>query len=136
MGLLPLGILGTPTVGNYGYRMSKAAVVSFGHALANDLRERGIAVLIASPGRVDTPLVRQVLAEGRVSEKILESAIDIETAGRLLRDRLDELTLDQSPLFQRDPEGNPAIPESVREQLLEANSAQAAAGAQPLLDRR
>src|SRR2546423_655684 len=43
MGLVPLGVLGTKTVGNYGYRMSKAALVSFGHGLAHDVRDRGIS---------------------------------------------------------------------------------------------
>jgi NAD(P)-dependent dehydrogenase (short-subunit alcohol dehydrogenase family) len=124
MGVIPLGILGTRTFGNYGYRMSKAAIVSFGHALANDVRDREISVLIASPGRVDTPLVRRVLEEGRATESILDSCLDIHTVGRLFRDRLDELTVEDSPAWQRDPEGNPVLPAEIRAELIDVNAVQ------------
>jgi NAD(P)-dependent dehydrogenase (short-subunit alcohol dehydrogenase family) len=128
MGLLPLGILGMRTVGNYGYRMSKAALVSFGHALANDVRDRGIAVALTSPGRVDTDMLRDVYAQGRTSKAAIDEALGVFEAGRMLRDRMDELTLDQSPAFQRDPQGNPAIPAGVLRQLQEANATQVRQG--------
>jgi NAD(P)-dependent dehydrogenase (short-subunit alcohol dehydrogenase family) len=124
MGAIPLGIMATQTYGNYGYRMSKAALISFGHALANDVRGRGISVLIASPGRVDTPLVRNVLAQGRATPAILDSCIDIETAGRLFRDRLDELVVDASPAYQCDPYGKPAVDAGIRAALIELNEVQ------------
>lgn len=132
MGLLPLGILNTRTVGNYGYRMSKAALVSFAHALAHDVRDRGISVAITSPGRVDTSMLRDVLAEGRTTQAAVDEAVDPLTAARMLCDRVDALTLDDSPAFHRDPQGNPAIPPSVLLDLQEANIAQTAQGAQML----
>lgn len=124
MGLVPFGILGARTVGNYGYRMSKAALISFGHALAGDVRERGIAVALASPGRVDTPMLRTVYSEGRTSKAAIDEAADIYAVGRMLRTRMDELTLDHSPAFQRDPEGNLAVPPHILRLLQEANSTQ------------
>jgi NAD(P)-dependent dehydrogenase (short-subunit alcohol dehydrogenase family) len=42
--------------GEYGYRMSKAAVNAAGMSLARDLRPRGIAVAIIHPGMVDTDM--------------------------------------------------------------------------------
>jgi NAD(P)-dependent dehydrogenase (short-subunit alcohol dehydrogenase family) len=128
MGLLPLGILGIRTTGNYGYRMSKAALVSFGLGLAQDIRDRGIAVAITSPGRVDTDMLRDVFAQGRASKAAIDEAVSILDAGRMLRDRIDELTLEQSPAFQRDPEGNPAIPADIMRLLQDANSTQVRQG--------
>lgn len=43
--------------GYYGYRASKAAVNAIGKSLANDLRERGIAVFLLHPGFVATDMV-------------------------------------------------------------------------------
>jgi NAD(P)-dependent dehydrogenase (short-subunit alcohol dehydrogenase family) len=135
MGLLPLGILGARTVGNYGYRMSKAALISFGLALAQDVRDRGIAVALTSPGRVDTDLLRNVYAEGRASKGAINEAISIFEAGRMLRGRMDELRLEDSPAFQRDPQGNPAIPPDVLRLLQEANSTQFRQGGEMATDR-
>lgn len=130
LGMLPLGILKTQPVSNYGYRMSKAALVSLGHALAHELHPRGIAVAIVSPGAVDTDMLRTVAARAGALEAAHSGARDIFEAGRLLRDRLDRLTLAQSPAYDRDPQGNPALPEDLREQLLAINSAQAAQAGQ------
>lgn len=124
MGLIPLGVLGVRTVGNYGYRMSKAALISFGHALAHDVRERGIAVAITSPGRVDTGMLRTVFAEGRASASAVSTAADIYEVGRLLRARMDKLRIEESPAFDRDAEGNAAVPAEVSRLLREANSTQ------------
>jgi len=126
MGLLPLGILKTPPISNYGYRMSKAALVSFGHALGYELLPRGIAVAIVSPGAVDTDMLRTVATRAGALEAAQSSARDIFEAGRVLRERMDHLTLAQSPAYDRDPEGNPALPDYLREQLLAINSVQAA----------
>ncbi|WP_157221098.1 SDR family NAD(P)-dependent oxidoreductase [Flavisphingomonas formosensis] len=126
MGLLPLGILRTAPISNYGYRMSKAALVSFGHALAHEIAPRGIAVAIVSPGAVDTDMLRTVAARSGALEAARSSARDIFEAGRILRDRMDRLTLDHSPAYDRDPEGNAAIPEEIRQSLLVINSAQTA----------
>jgi NAD(P)-dependent dehydrogenase (short-subunit alcohol dehydrogenase family) len=103
--------------GNYGYRMSKAALVSFGQGLARDVRERGISVALMSPGAVDTELLQQVFAEGRTTQAVMDVARDIYTVGRLLRERIDELTLEKSPAWQRSPLGELAIPEELATQL-------------------
>jgi NAD(P)-dependent dehydrogenase (short-subunit alcohol dehydrogenase family) len=103
--------------GNYGYRMSKAALVSFGQGLARDVKQRGIAVALTSPGAVDTPLLRQVFAEGRTTQAVMDAAKDIYTVGRLLRERIDELTLEKSPAWLRSPLGDLAIPEELAAQL-------------------
>ena len=42
--------------GHYGYRMSKAAVNAAGVSLAQDLGERGIAVVLLHPGYVKTEM--------------------------------------------------------------------------------
>jgi len=95
--------------GNYGYWMAKAALASFGHGLARDVRERGIAVIISAPGPTDTPMLRNVHAEGR-TPLLPGDAADPYEIGRLFRDRIDELTLDASPAWQAGPRGEPAAP--------------------------
>ena len=97
-----------PSPGNFGYRMSKAALTSFGHGLARAVRDRGIAVLLSSPGPVDTDMLRGVAAEGRSSYRPEDAAQAIDVA-RLFRDRVDELTLADSPAWQARPTGEPAI---------------------------
>jgi NAD(P)-dependent dehydrogenase (short-subunit alcohol dehydrogenase family) len=100
-------VVPTHSLGNYGYRMSKAALTSFGAGLARDVRDRGISVVISSPGAVDTPMLRQVFAEGRTSQRVVDAAQDLYDVGRLFRDRLDELTLEDSPAWQSRPTGEP-----------------------------
>ena len=92
----------THSAGNYDYRMSKAALTSFGLGLARDLRERGVAVVISSPGPVDTPMLRAVHRQGRtpLDPSDAPSALAV---GRLFRDRIDELTLAASPAWQAGP---------------------------------
>ena len=97
-----------PSTGNYGYRMSKAALTSFGHGLARAVRDRGIAVLMSSPGAVDTDMLRRVNAEGRSSLHAGDAAQPLDVA-RQFRDRIDELTLEDSPAWQSKPTGEPAI---------------------------
>lgn len=93
-----------PSAGNYGYRMSKAALVSFAFGLARDLRDRGIAVLVAHPGPIDTDMLREVAAAGRTSFDPDDAPSALAVA-RLLRARVDELTLDRSPAWHEDPLG-------------------------------
>jgi len=95
-----------PSIGNYGYRMSKAALTSFGFGLARDLRERGIAVLICSPGPVDTDMLRGVAAEGRTTFDP-DRAPSAQTVAALLLDRMDALTLEDSPIWDEKPTGEP-----------------------------
>jgi NAD(P)-dependent dehydrogenase (short-subunit alcohol dehydrogenase family) len=56
---------GRPKQGSYGYKMSKAALNMFGHVLAEELRPRGVNVLLVSPGPVDTDLLKAVHGAGR-----------------------------------------------------------------------
>jgi NAD(P)-dependent dehydrogenase (short-subunit alcohol dehydrogenase family) len=51
--------------GGYGYKMSKAAVNMLGQVLADEVRPRGISVLLVNPGPVDTDLLRAVFGSGR-----------------------------------------------------------------------
>nr|WP_255505391.1 SDR family oxidoreductase [Alkalisalibacterium limincola] len=68
--------------------MSKAAVNAAGKSLANDLRERGIAVALLHPGFVQTDMVG---GRGDVSA-------DHAAAGLVAR--VDELTLETTGCFR------------------------------------
>jgi NAD(P)-dependent dehydrogenase (short-subunit alcohol dehydrogenase family) len=93
-----------PSIGNYGYRMSKAALLSFGFGLARDLRERGVAVLVCSPGPVDTDLLRRVADEGRTPFDP-SAAPSPEAVATQLVARMDALTLEASPVWDDTPTG-------------------------------
>jgi NAD(P)-dependent dehydrogenase (short-subunit alcohol dehydrogenase family) len=73
--------------GNYGYRMSKAAVNMAGVNLALDLKSRGIAVAILHPGMVRTGM------------GFSPQAVEPEGAARRLMARIDELTIEESGKF-------------------------------------
>ncbi|GAB2701335.1 SDR family oxidoreductase [Aliiglaciecola sp. 3_MG-2023] len=73
--------------GYYGYRMSKAALNAVGVSMANDLKERGIAVALLHPGYVQTEMVSY---GGDISAQ--------DAAGRLLT-RIEELNLDNTGSF-------------------------------------
>ncbi len=73
--------------GRYGYRISKAAVNMVGVNLANDLRERGVAVIILHPGYVRTGLTG------------MNGDIDPDQAAAGLIARIDDLTLQNSGSF-------------------------------------
>ena len=73
--------------GDYGYRMSKAALNAAGVSLAHDLRPYGIAVAILHPG-----FVRTDMTAGAGSLEPSESAA-------LLLQRMDELTMQTSGGF-------------------------------------
>jgi NAD(P)-dependent dehydrogenase (short-subunit alcohol dehydrogenase family) len=73
--------------GNYGYRMSKAAVNMAGVNLALDLKPRGIAVAILHPGMVRTDMVAS------------PQAVDPADSARRLMARIDELTLERTGKF-------------------------------------
>lgn len=74
--------------GSYGYRMSKAALNAAGVSLANDLKPRGIAVGLLHPGFVKTSLVNH------------QGDIDTTEAASLLKQRIDELSLDNTGSFR------------------------------------
>ena len=72
--------------GNYGYRMSKAAVNMAGKNLAIELADRGIAVMLLHPGLVATEMTGGV-------------GIDAEESVAGLINRIDNLTLENSGSF-------------------------------------
>ena len=78
------------SLGNYGYRMSKAALNAFGFLLAEELRPRGIAVLVVNPGVMDTDMHRSVLAAGRGNPS--RGVAPVEAAREVVA-RLDELSM-------------------------------------------
>lgn len=97
-----------PSQGNHGYRMAKAALTSFGNAVGRQVRDRGIAVLISDPGPVDTDALRKSARIGRTTYNPDEAPKPIEIA-RMFCDRVDELTLEDSPAWQVRPTGEPAL---------------------------
>lgn len=99
-----LNLGAVPSTGNYGYRMSKSALVSFGGGIARDLRDQGVAVAIVDPGPVATDLLREVADQGRTSYDPAD-APSAEEIGRKLVDRAEELTLAESPSWQQTPDG-------------------------------
>jgi NAD(P)-dependent dehydrogenase (short-subunit alcohol dehydrogenase family) len=73
--------------GNYGYRMSKAAVNMAGVNLALDLKGRGVAVAILHPGMVRTGMGGS------------PQAVEPADAARRLMARIDELTIEHTGKF-------------------------------------
>lgn len=83
-----VGSLGDNTSGgNYGYRVSKAAVNMVGVNLAHDLRTREIALMLLHPGLVATEMTG-----GR--------GIEPAVAARRLIARMDELSMDDTGTFR------------------------------------
>lgn len=74
--------------GYYGYRMSKAAVNAAGKSLAEDLRGRGVAVIILHPGFVRTDMTNR------------RGDVEPQDAARGLLARVDELTIDRTGEFR------------------------------------
>ncbi len=77
----------------YGYRMSKAAANMLGVSLAQDLKERGVAVALLHPGMVNTQLVPNL------PEHVRGQLIEPEEAARGLLARMDTLTLETTGRF-------------------------------------
>jgi len=73
--------------GHYGYRMSKAAVNAAGVSLAQDLKGRGISVVLLHPGYVQTDMTRH------------QGTVDPADAAAGLLQRIDELTLESTGQF-------------------------------------
>lgn len=73
--------------GSYGYRMSKAAVNIAGVSLAQDLKERGIAVALLHPGFVRTEMTGN------------QGNMEPDEAAQGLIARLDELSLENTGRF-------------------------------------
>jgi NAD(P)-dependent dehydrogenase (short-subunit alcohol dehydrogenase family) len=83
-------------LGSYGYRMSKAGINTFGFLLASEVKPRGIAVRIISPGPVDTDMTRDITGAGVVTANKPGQMPDIVTAGNKVLSQLDELTLEDT----------------------------------------
>ena len=73
--------------GNYGYRMSKAALNVAGVALARDLKRDGIAVALLHPGWVQTSMTRG------------KGSLTPQQSARGLVERIDALTLQETGGF-------------------------------------
>lgn len=80
--------------GSYGYRMSKAGINTFGFLLASELRSRGVAVRIISPGPVDTDMTRVIGGAGVVLASDPGQMPDIVTVGTKVMSQIDGLTLE------------------------------------------
>jgi len=90
--LLPNGasiILSASMVGSKGlpaysvYSATKAAVRSFARTWTTDLKERRIRVNAVSPGSIDTPASRELLASSEVGEKRKQMVAESVPLGRL-----------------------------------------------------
>lgn len=73
--------------GRYGYRMSKAALNAAGKSLAEDLKDRGIAVALLHPGLVGTEMI------GGAGD------ITPDEAAARLAERIKELNLSNTGTF-------------------------------------
>lgn len=83
-----MGSIGDNTSGGeYGYRMSKAALNAAGVSLAHDLKPRGVAVVILHPGSVRTEMTHG------------QGMIAVDVAARGLLQRIDELRLETTGRF-------------------------------------
>jgi NAD(P)-dependent dehydrogenase (short-subunit alcohol dehydrogenase family) len=74
--------------GNYGYRMSKAAVNMAGTNLALDLKPKGVAVAILHPGMVRTDMTGSY------------ASVTPELSAERLVARIDELTVEKTGQFR------------------------------------
>ena len=73
--------------GMYGYRLSKAALNMASVSLAQDLKTRGVAVIVLHPGYVRTGMTGH------------NGLIDTEESARGLIERIDSLTLETTGTF-------------------------------------
>jgi NAD(P)-dependent dehydrogenase (short-subunit alcohol dehydrogenase family) len=95
---------------NYGYQMSKVAMNQFQHLLADELRERGVATLLLSPGPMNTQLLRDVVESGNANIA-LDQAGKPDDVARDLAARIDDLSPETSGSWQfRTGEDMGAVP--------------------------
>lgn len=80
-------------ISNYGYRMSKGGLNVFGVNLGNELKPRGIPVVLLGPGPTDTDLLRNSARSGTTTNSPA-NAVQPEEAVRDMLARVDELTLE------------------------------------------
>jgi NAD(P)-dependent dehydrogenase (short-subunit alcohol dehydrogenase family) len=82
-----MGSIADGSGGQYGYRISKAAVNMVGSCLAHDLKDQSISVALLHPGYVRTGMTGN------------NGLIDTDESARGLLQRIDELNLDNSGGF-------------------------------------
>lgn len=82
-----------PSPGQWGYRMSKMALHTMAYQLATELRPRGIAVRLISPGAVNTDLMKRLYAAGRIAQNPETLPSPVVAAERLWP-RIAELSID------------------------------------------
>ena len=81
--ILNASIAGSKGLATYSvYSATKAAVRSFARTWTTDLRERRIRVNAVSPGSIDTPAARGLLASSEVGEKRKKMVADSVPLGR------------------------------------------------------
>ncbi len=84
-----------PAPGVYGYRMSKGAMHTFANLLTLELKPRGIAVQIVTPGSIDTKMLWAVWEAGRTPNPP-KDALSIDEGAQRIIARMDALTLEQT----------------------------------------
>lgn len=84
-----------PTPGQWGYRMSKMALHTMAYQIAAEVRPRGIAVRLISPGAVNTDLMKSIYAAGRIAQDPVNLPSPVAAAERLMP-RIDELSMDNT----------------------------------------
>lgn len=72
----------TPAKGHIAYSASKAAVVSLTQSIARDHGAEGIRANAICPGEILTPMVRQKMADGGLSEADLAASVPVGRLGR------------------------------------------------------
>jgi 2-hydroxycyclohexanecarboxyl-CoA dehydrogenase len=63
------------------YAAAKGGVIAFSKSIARENGRKGITVNVIAPGPIDTPLLRQAVAQG--GEKLLQAMTSATLAGRL-----------------------------------------------------
>ena len=83
---------------NFGYKMAKAAVNNFGRSLGQELKDRGIATVVISPGPTNTRMLAEAFEAGRTAFDPNQAPGPVESARRLLA-TVDAATLESSGSF-------------------------------------
>jgi NAD(P)-dependent dehydrogenase (short-subunit alcohol dehydrogenase family) len=94
-GIVAKGLPGKLMPGQYGYRMSKAALNEFAVGLANELRPQGISVVVVNPGPTNTDMLRGVFESGHSNFDPAKAGDPDEVAMDIIG-HIDRLTHDES----------------------------------------
>ncbi len=63
------------------YAAAKGGVIAFTRSIARENGRKGITANVVAPGPIDTPLLRQAVAQG--GERLMDAMVDATLAGRL-----------------------------------------------------